>query len=319
MIAKSITHNLTIPAEYAGLRLDQALAKLLPQYSRMRIKEWLEDKKITVDQQQNWRAKDKVKGNEQIAINAALEQEIAYQPEALPLNIIYEDSELIIINKAAGMVVHPAAGNRSHTLLNALLHHAPQLAQLPRAGIIHRLDKDTSGLLVIAKTLPTYTYLVKQLQEHEISREYEAIVQGILTGGGKVETAIGRHPRQRTHMAVTENGKPAITHYWIIQRFRGHTHIKVKLETGRTHQIRVHMAHINHPIIGDPTYGGRMKLPQGASAQLIEALKNFKRQALHAKCLAFIHPITQEQLQFEAELPKDMQKLLTTLTEDTAT
>jgi len=316
MKSKTIKHTITIPAEYAGLRLDQAIAKLLPEYSRMRIKEWLENKNITINQAQNWRAKDKVKGNEEIELKATLQDETFHAPEAIDLNIVYEDDELIIINKPVGMVVHPAPGNRHHTLLNALLHHAPLLSQLPRAGIIHRLDKDTSGLLVIAKTLPTHTYLVKQLQDRLISREYEAIIQGTLTGGGTIETNMGRHPHKRTQMAVTESGKPAITHYWIIEKFNAHTHIKVKLETGRTHQIRVHMAHLHHPIVGDTTYGGRMKIPAGASETLIDALQNFKRQALHAKRLAFIHPITLQEMQFEAEIPDDMQQLLNILKED---
>jgi len=209
-------------------------------------------------------------------------------------------------------VVHPGAGHRASTMLNALLHHAPELKNIPRAGIIHRLDKDTSGLLVITRTLAAHTFLVKQLQQRKISREYETIVYGELTGGGTIATQIGRHPKLRTKMAVVdeEHGKEAITHYRIIKKFRDFTHLRVKLETGRTHQIRVHLAHIHHPIVGDKVYGGRMRLPKNASADLIEMLHSFKRQALHASLLGLIHPITREQMEWQAELPADMQELL---------
>ena len=243
-------------------------------------------------------------------IDAHIEIEVSHDAEKISLNIIFEDEQIIIINKPVGMVVHPAIGNHSNTLLNALLYHAPQLANLPRAGIVHRLDKDTSGLLVIAKTLEAQTTLVKQLNRRKITREYEAIVQGVLTGGGTISEPIGRHPRQRIKMAVVEGGKEAVTHYWVIERFNAYTHIKVKLETGRTHQIRVHMASHHHPIAGDQTYGGRMKLPKGASEELIEGLRQFKRQALHAKRLAFLHPMTNEETSFEAPLPNDIKHLL---------
>ncbi len=306
---QEIHHHSTIPENFTGKRIDQALAEIFPQYSRMRLKNWLETEQILIDGKTK-KPKDKIAGGESVIIQAKIESECEHAAENIPLNIIFEDESIIIINKPAGLVVHPAAGNRSSTLLNALLFHVPELANLPRAGIIHRIDKETSGLLVIAKTLEAQTDLVKQLQSHEITREYEAIIQGTLTGGGTISVPIGRHPQQRIKMAVVDNGKPATTHYWIIERFNAHTHIKVKLETGRTHQIRVHLAHINHPIIGDPTYGGRMKLPKGASQELVSALKGFKRQALHARRLQLAHPVTRELVTFEADLPDDMVRLL---------
>lgn len=298
-----------IPEECTGKRLDLSLAALFPQYSRMRLKSWIESGQILVDGMSK-KPKDKVIGGEHISINVTIESEIDNTAENIPLDIIFEDDDLIIVNKPVGMVVHPAAGNHSNTLLNALLFHSPQLANLVRAGIIHRIDKDTSGLLVIAKTLEAQTNLTKQLQNRTISREYEAIVQGVLTGGGTISEPIGRHPHQRLKMAVVEHGREATTHYWVIKRFNTFTHIKVKLETGRTHQIRVHMANHHHPIVGDQTYGGRMKLPKDGADEFITALKAFKRQALHAKRLEFIHPRTGKTVSFEAELPKDMKRLL---------
>ncbi len=299
----------TIPENFAGKRIDQAWAELFPQYSRMRLKSWLETGEALINGKHR-KPKDKIAGNEEVIIHATVELACEDTAENIPLNIIFEDESLIVINKPVGLVVHPAAGNRSSTLLNALLYHAPELANLPRAGIIHRIDKETSGLLIIAKTLEAQTDLVKQLQAREITREYEAIIQGTLTGGGSVSEPIGRHSHHRTKMAVVANGKPATTHYWVIERFQSHTHIRVKLETGRTHQIRVHMEHINHPLVGDPTYGGRMKLPKGASDELISMLKDFKRQALHARRLEFMHPVTKEPMALEAELPEDMESLL---------
>jgi 23S rRNA pseudouridine1911/1915/1917 synthase len=301
--------EITIPEDMAGLRLDQALVALLSQFSRMRLKKWIEDKNVTVDMQY-WRPRDKVHGGENIIVDVTLEEQVDDKPQAIPLDIIYEDDDLIVINKPAGLVVHPAVGNRAGTLLNALLYHTPELAKLPRAGIIHRLDKDTSGLLVIAKTLTAHTSLVKQLGQREFLREYEAVILGELTGGGTIEEPIGRHPKLRTHMAVVTNGKPAITHYRILKRLKNFTLITVKLETGRTHQIRVHMAYIHHPIIGDQTYGGRMKLPKDASVKLITTLRNFKRQALHAKKLGLTHPITNKWLEWQIQPPEDMQNLI---------
>lgn len=303
-----IKKTFIVPEEYKGLRLDQAMAQALPEYSRSKIKTWIETGLLLVNQKQ-LKPKEKIVGGETITLNAKLEDNTFHEPENIQLDIVYEDDELIIINKPIGMVVHPAAGNRKGTLLNALLHHCPPLLKLPRAGIVHRLDKDTSGLLVIAKTLPAHTKLVKQLQKRKILREYEAIVLGELTGGGTIDKPIGRHHRHRTHMAVIDSGKPAVTHYRIIHRLTDYTHISVTLETGRTHQIRVHLAHINHPILGDPTYG-RLKLPKNASRTLIEHLKQLKHQALHAKKLGLHHPATKEWMEWEITLPHDMKQLL---------
>jgi len=312
MKTQKITETLFIPEKMAGLRIDQALAQLFPQYSRSRLKEWLESGNITVNGEK-LKPKNKIKGKEIIKLEAKLNEIIDHEPEDIQLTIVYEDDELIIINKPVGMVVHPAAGNHQGTLLNALLHHAPVLAQLPRAGIIHRLDKDTSGLLVIAKTLEAYTDLVKQLQNREISREYLAIISGALISGGTIDKPIGRDPRHRTKMAVNENGKPAITHYRILERFKDFTLVTVKLETGRTHQIRVHMAYIHHPIVGDQTYAGRLKFPKGASDVLCDQLKTFKRQALHAYKLGFEHPTQKTWMEWEAKIPNDIEQLITLL------
>lgn len=309
MYAMHMIHKITIPISYQGKRLDKTLAELLPQYSRMCLKNWIDNQKITVNGE-FWQPKDKVAGNEIIVLNAELATKTVDQPEAIKLNIIYEDDDILVLNKPAGMVVHPGAGNRQGTLLNALLHHAPQLKKLPRAGIIHRLDKDTSGLLVIAKTITAHTHLTQQLQNRKIVREYEAIVQGELISGATIETDIGRHPRYRTKMAVVTEGKPAITHYRIIEKFQGVTHIKIKLETGRTHQIRVHMAHIHHPIIGDQVYSSRMRFPKNASAKLIAFLKTFKRQALHACKLGLKHPTSGKWMEWTAPIPADIQELL---------
>jgi 23S rRNA pseudouridine1911/1915/1917 synthase len=234
----------------------------------------------------------------------------------MALDVVYEDADLLVINKPAGLVVHPGAGNASGTLLNGLLAHAPQLESLPRAGIVHRLDKDTSGLLLVAKSLPAHTALVRDLAERRVSRQYLAICSGVLTGGGTIDAAIDRHPVDRTRMAVRDDGRPAVTHYTVVERFRAHTCVKVALETGRTHQIRVHFAYRRHPLVGDPVYGGRLALPAGASESLRDALRTFRRQALHATRLELRHPVTGEELVFEAPPPADFQSLLRTLRED---
>jgi len=296
-------------------RLDQAVAELFPDYSRSRLQQWIKSGELTVDGKQ-WKPRQKVMGGEKIVINAELQLETSWQGEAIPLNILFEDDEILIINKPVGMVVHPAAGNREGTLLNALVHRDPGMAALPRAGIVHRLDKDTSGLMVVAKTLTAHHYLVEQLQERSVSRQYEAIAVGVMTGGGSVNAPIGRHPKQRVKMAVMESGKEAITHYRVVERFRGHTHIRLKLETGRTHQIRVHMAHIHYPLVGDSVYGGRPKLPKGVSPELIEGLQQFKRQALHAGKLGLKHPASKNYMEWEQEMPGDMQALIRLLKED---
>ncbi|MBB71557.1 MAG: 23S rRNA pseudouridine(1911/1915/1917) synthase RluD [Legionellales bacterium] len=305
----------TVPDDYAGLRLDQALAKLFPQYSRSRLQTWLKDGQVLVDDKV-LRSRDKVLGGELITINATLKTEAAWEPQPIDLNIIFEDDALIIVNKPIGLVTHPGAGNPAGTLVNALLHHTPELEKLPRAGLIHRLDKNTSGLLVIARTLEAHTHLVAQLQARTMGREYEAIVCGVMTAGGSVDAPIGRHPIQRKQMTVIESGKPAVTHYRVLQRFRQHTHIHVKLETGRTHQIRVHMAHIHYPILGDATYGQRLRLPPQCDEALKLALQQCKHQALHARRLQVEHPISGETLQWEAPLPEDLQQILALLEED---
>ncbi len=301
-----------VPDDWAGERVDQALAKLFPDYSRSRLQTWLKDGQIWVDGEIK-RAKDKVLGGEKVELKVILASENHWQAEAIPLNIVYEDEQLLVINKPPGMVVHPAAGNFSGTMLNALLHYAPELEAIPRAGIVHRLDKDTSGLLVVARTLPSQKLLVEQLQARSFLREYDAIITGSVTAGGTIDQPIGRHPVNRKRMAVVSNGKPAITHYRVSERYRLHTKLIVKLETGRTHQIRVHMAYINHALLGDPVYGGRFKIPAASDAAFVDAIKNFKRQALHARHLGLIHPATNEFIEWEVDVPQDMQALQNSL------
>jgi len=323
----SVTVSLTasIPLELAGARLDQASAQLFPDYSRERLKDWIKDGRLTV-QGKPGKPKDKVAGGEVLVLLAELESETEALPQDIPLSILFEDEHLLVLDKPAGLVVHPGAGNPDGTLMNALLFHCPDLRLLPRAGIVHRIDKDTSGLLVVAKTLPAHTALTAQLAEKSVYREYEALVCGVMTGGGTIDAPIDRHPTDRTRMAVVnrrdeddERGRDAVTHYRVIARFRGHTHVRVQLETGRTHQIRVHMAHIGHPLIGDPVYGGRPRLPKGGSPEMIRAVQRFPRQALHARRLGLVHPVTGVQMSWESPLPEDMVALLTTLAEDVKT
>ncbi len=307
--------SLTIPFETAGQRLDQVLSELLSEYSRTRIKSWIESGEILVNGAQ-LRPKDKVIGGERVEVNATLPEAVPVAPEVIDLEIAHQDRHLLVINKPAGLVVHPGAGNAAGTLQNALLHFDPKLAQLPRGGIVHRIDKDTTGLLVVARTLEAHTALVRALEAREIDREYEAVSQGVMTGGGSVDAPIGRHPVDRLRQAIREDGREAVTHYRVLHRYRGHTHIRLQLETGRTHQIRVHMAHIHYPLIGDRVYGGRLLLPKGASPELIAALQGFKRQALHAARLAFEHPITGKPVEVTAPLPADMEALLAVLAAD---
>ena len=308
-----LKRSLTIPDEYRGKRLDQALALLLPEFSRARLQQWIREGFVQVDGQ-SCRPRDIVKGDENLQLDVVMHEPADdCQPEDLPLSVVYEDDDLILVDKAVGMVVHPAAGNYTGTLQNALLFHYPELAVLPRAGIVHRLDKDTSGLMVVARSLPAHTGLVEQLQARRMGREYEAIVNGVMVAGGTVDQPIGRHPVDRKRMAVVRNGKPAVTHYRVLQKFAAHTHIRVKLETGRTHQIRVHMSYINYPLVGDPVYGGRRKVPAGATPELLSVLKGFHRQALHAVRLELEHPLTGEPMQWQSALPDDMQQLLEVL------
>ena len=304
-----------IPATCAGMRLDQALAEVLPDYSRNRLQQWLKAGQLRVDGCIR-RPRDPVIGGEAVSGEWAREAETRAVAQDLPLDLCYQDADLLVINKPVGLVAHPAAGNRDGTLVNALLHHFPELTTLPRAGLVHRLDKNTSGLLVVARSLRAHTTLVEQLQARRIEREYLAVVNGLLVVGGTVDAPVGRHPVDRQRMAVTSGGKPAVTHYRVLRRFCAHTLLRVKLETGRTHQIRVHMAHIRLPLLGDPVYGGRPRLPPGASPRCIETIQGFRRQALHAERLALIHPVTGERLEWCAEIPADLAELLAVLSED---
>ncbi|OGT37014.1 MAG: hypothetical protein A3F12_01070 [Gammaproteobacteria bacterium RIFCSPHIGHO2_12_FULL_38_14] len=304
-----------IPEHYQNSRLDQALAKLMPQFSRTQIQTWIEEGRVLVNGVKP-QAKLRLKGGETVTIEPIIEEKTHFLPQAISLDILYEDEALLIVNKAAKMVTHPGAGNPQDTLLNALLHHCPTLNMLPRAGILHRLDKGTSGLLIVAKTGETFRDLSQQLKKRTLQREYQTIVAGRLISGGQVSEPIGRHPIARKRMAVVETGKKAVTHYRIIEKYRAHSHLRVQLETGRTHQIRVHMAHIGHPIVGDATYGGRLTLVKGMTPTLIDTLRHFKRQALHAYALGFTHPLTKELVRFESDLPEDMQQLVNILQKD---
>ena len=310
-----IRQSLAIPDHHAGQRLDQVLAELMPDYSRTRIKDWIEAGQILVEGR-TMRPKDKVLGGERVEISATLPEAVEVAPEPIDLDIVHQDKHLLIINKPVGLVVHPGAGNSAGTLQNALLHLDPALVHLPRGGIVHRLDKDTSGLLVVARTLEAHTGLVRALEVHEVEREYEAVCVGVMTAGGTVDAPIGRHPVDRLRQAVREDGRESVTHYRVLHRYRGHTLVRLNLETGRTHQIRVHMAHIHYPLVGDRVYGGRLLLPKGATPELIEMLRGFHRQALHAARLAFAHPVTDEPVEAVAPIPADMQSLLDVLAQD---
>ncbi len=305
----------SVPDELAGHRLDQALAAMFPQYSRSRLKSWILKGNVTVDGAQ-CRPRDPVSGGEQISLTAQAEPASEAAPEPVAFDIAHEDDALLVVNKRAGLVVHPGAGNAGGTLMNGLLHHHRESANLPRAGIIHRLDKDTSGLLLVGKTLEAHTSLVRQLAEREISRHYLAVCRGVLTGGGTIDAAIGRHPVDRLRMSVQDRGKPAVTHYRVLKRFAAHSYISVQLETGRTHQIRVHFAHKRHALVGDPTYGGRLAIPAGATSQLQDTLRAFRRQALHAERLAFRHPTSGETAEFRAPPPDDFEALVQSLERD---
>lgn len=309
--------TMSIPTEFAGLRLDQALARMFPQYSRSRLKEWLLDGAITLEGGP-WRPRDAVCGGEVVRLQPRAEAIMHARPEAIALDVVFEDEHLLVVDKPAGLVVHPGAGNPGGTLMNALLHHASSLEQVPRAGIVHRIDKDTSGLLLVAKSLESHTALVRLLADRQISRNYLAVCNGVLTGGGTINEAIARHPVDRKRMSIRSDGKTAVTHYTVIERFRAFTYVNVRLETGRTHQIRVHFAHRRHALIGDPVYGGRLKLPAGASPDLIDLLRRFKRQALHAARLSFLHPVSAERMDFTAPPPEDFEELLAVMRRDAA-
>ena len=301
-----------VPPEMDGQRLDQVVASLCPQYSRSQLQKWIKAGHIRVDNKV-LKPKERLTGGEEIVIDAILEPQTEFDAEAIPLDSVYEDDAIMVLNKPAGLVVHPAAGNWSGTLVNALLHYNAGLEMLPRAGIVHRLDKDTTGLMVVAKTLEAHTALVAALQERDVSREYLALVHGNVVAGSTIEANIGRHPVDRKRQAVTEGGKEAITHYRIEERFTHHTLLRVSLETGRTHQIRVHLSHKHMPIVGDQVYGGRPRFPAGASEIVRQAVQQFPRQALHATRLGLKHPTTGEFMQWEVPVPDDMAGLLITL------
>ena len=315
----TIRHEAVVPLSAAGRRFDQALAEMFPDYSRSRLTAWVKAGAVTLDGALAV-PRYLLRGGEKVHLEAELETEVASAPEAIALDIVHEDPHLLVLNKPAGLVVHPGAGNPAGTMLNALLHHDPKLAELPRGGIVHRLDKDTSGLMVVAKTLATHTALVDMLSRHDVERQYEAIVLGTLIAGGTVDAPIGRHLGDRLRQAVRdeEDGKHAVTHYRLRERFRAHTLIQCNLETGRTHQIRVHLAHISHPLVGDPLYGGGLKLPKRATPELVASLRGFRRQALHAERLSFVHPVSGETLTFEAPRPADLNALVVTLRADLA-
>ena len=310
-------HRAVIPESLAGSRLDQALACLFKDYSRTAIKSWIEQGQVRVNTRVP-KPRDRVAQGDEIALTARFETDDGLEPQAVAYEVIFSDAEVVIINKPAGLVVHPGAGNRAHTLANGLLHQFPELGVLPRAGLIHRLDKNTSGLLIVARTPHAYRVMTRQMADRRINRVYEAIVNGLMISGGTVDAAIGRSHRNRTRMAVTAHGRAAVTHHRVLRRFRAHTHIEAQLETGRTHQIRVHMSHLGFPIVGDSGYGARSVLPRDPDPVFVTALAAFKRPALHAKRLRFAHPRSGIEQCFEVELPQDMRALLDALADDVA-
>jgi 23S rRNA pseudouridine1911/1915/1917 synthase len=309
------THRVEFPPDFAGRRLDVALAALLPQYSRTRIQRWIDDGAVLINGLAV-RPRNLVTGGEAATVEARLEAETGVRAQKLPLDVVHQDSAVIVINKPPGVVVHPGAGNPANTLQNALLAHDKLLKNVPRGGLVHRIDKDTSGLLVVARTLEAHTALTAALAAHEVEREYLAVCTGVMTGGGTVDEPIGRHRTQRIKMAVRSDGREAVTHYRVEKKYRAHTLARVRLETGRTHQIRVHLAHVGYPIVGDPVYGGRKRIPKGATPALLEALQAFTRQALHAAKLSFTHPKSGKAVSYEAPLPKDLKGLLAALAKD---
>lgn len=305
-----------VKPEHAGQRVDQVAAELFDGFSRSRLQTWIKNGVLTVNGAKT-KPKEKLTGNESLTLEVEIEPELDDQPQSIDLDVVYQDDDLIVINKPTGLVVHPAAGHADGTLLNGLLHLDERLNSLPRAGIVHRLDRDTTGLMVVARSLEAHQSLVAQLQDKSLFRQYEAIAVGVMTGGGKVDAPMGRHPVDRKKQAVVKTGgKNAVTHYRVLDRYRAHTRIQVQLETGRTHQIRVHMAHRNYPLVGDPLYGGRLKQPAGATEALRQALHKFPRQALHARKLGLIHPATGEYCEFQADLPADMTGLIAALEAD---
>jgi len=304
--------KIIIPERMTGQRLDVALSEMLPDYSRSKITAWIKSGEALINHKP-FKPKDKVNGSEMVELTISQKQNNDWVGEDIPLNVIFEDDDIIVLNKAVGLVTHPGAGNWSGTLANALLHYDPKLATLDRAGIVHRLDKNTSGLMVVSRNEKSQKYLVEQLQKHSVSREYSAIVYGHMVAGGTIDEPIGRDTKDRVKQAVSSHGKEAVTHYRVIDRYQNHTHIKAILETGRTHQIRVHLSHIGYPLMGDPMYGCKFRFPKKADVILKEAIVNFKRQALHARKLTLTHPISGELMSWKAPLPEDMLALLDVL------
>ena len=316
MTEPAVALHAIVPDEAAGRRFDAVLAELFPDYSRSRLSAWIKSGDALLDGREV-RPRDPVRGGEAVSLSVVLEVQTRSEPEDITLDVLFEDEHVLVIDKPAGLVVHPGAGNPDGTLVNALLHRDPGLAALPRAGIVHRLDKDTSGVMVVARTLAAHTALVAQLSARDVHRQYLAVVVGALVSGGTADAPIDRHPRDRIRMAVREDGRDAVTHYRLRERFHAHTLLECRLETGRTHQIRVHMAHLKHAIVGDPLYGGALRLPRGASDALVAALRGFRRQALHAETLEFVHPASGEPVRVTAPVPADLQALLAALRADT--
>ncbi|WP_257283975.1 23S rRNA pseudouridine(1911/1915/1917) synthase RluD [Endozoicomonas sp. SESOKO1] len=310
-----IEESVTVPDDQGGRRFDQIAAACFPTFSRARLQDWIREGFLVVDGKAR-KPKEKLYGGEKLSLSVEVQPEGQWAAENIPLDIVYQDNEIMVINKPADLVVHPAAGNYTGTLLNALLYHYPDNAALPRAGIVHRLDKDTTGLMVVARSLAAHTDLVAQLQDRTVHREYEAVVRGVMTGGGVVDAPIGRHPQNRLKMAVVRGGKPSVTHYRVVKRYQAHTHIRLNLQTGRTHQIRVHMSHQHFPLVGDDLYGGGLKLPKSCPAALEKVLRAFRRQALHARQLGLIHPVTGEYMEWEVPLTVDFRALLDSLGEN---
>ena len=312
MTQKLVKEAAQVPRELMGKRFDQVAAQLFGQFSRSRLQQWIVDGVLRVDGEQR-QPRYKLSGGEYLRLEAYLEDVGEWPAQKLDFGRVYEDEDILVVNKPAGLVVHPAAGNPDGTLLNGLLYYCPALRAVPRAGIVHRLDKDTSGLMVVAKNLSAQTALVEQLQAHTVSREYEAITRGVIISGATVNAPVGRHPSHRTRMAVVKDGKPAVTHYRVAERYGHHTRLKVQLETGRTHQIRVHMSHRGYPLVGDPVYGGRARSFAGAAPELVDYLASFRRQALHAARLALNHPSSGELVSWTVPLADDIDELITML------
>ena len=309
---KLIQQSFQIEKELAGNRLDQALHQLLPDYSRSRIQQWIQQGFVCINHAR-CKPRQKVFSGDLVDLDVPEQTRISDQPQPIPFEILHQDEDILVVNKPAGLVVHPAAGHYDGTLVNGLLQHDPRLEQLPRAGIVHRLDKDTTGVMVVARNLSAHNWLVEQLQARLVKREYVAITQGVVTAGRSIETGIARHPQNRKKMSVQASGKPALTHFQVERKFGHYSLIRLQLETGRTHQIRVHMAHINYPLLGDPVYGGRGRIPAGLDPALIEVVRDFRRQALHAERLGFVHPRSREKVSFEAPWPEDLRRLLDAL------